>query len=123
MRHFYTTLLNLEETFYRNDAEVGWLTYQSGSLQVVFSRAEKPQPVLEDWSIQFSYKEGKLYQPSWAVEVPYHNFADTIKRIISDGTTPYLEETYRTPREGHLCFWVRDPMGITIELYAHNKQD
>lgn len=120
MRHFYSDILNLEETFYRNDDEVGWLSYQSGSLQIVFSRSEVSQPVLQDWSVQFSYTEGNLYQPSWAVEIPYQDFEQTIKQIIDDGNIPYLEEDYRTPRDGHLCFWVRDPMGTTIEIYAHD---
>lgn len=121
MRHFYTELLQLEETFYRNDDEAGWLTYQSGTLQVVFMRVEKSLPVTAEWAVQPSYTEGTAHVPSWVIQIPYDAFDATIDRIKASDTTIRLEDSIRSPREGHKSFWVRDPMGTTIEIFAEES--
>ncbi|MGB7339621.1 MAG: hypothetical protein WBC91_12075 [Phototrophicaceae bacterium] len=43
MRRFYTDILELQETFYRNDDKNGWLTYQIDKTQLVFIRASELQ--------------------------------------------------------------------------------
>ena len=118
MRHFYTELLGLEETFYRNDAEAGWLSYQSGTLQIVFMRVEPSLPVASEWAVQPSYAEGTLHAPSWVVEIPYAAFDATVERINASEDTIHLEDKARQPRGRQTSFWVRDPMGTTIEIYS-----
>lgn len=117
MRRFYTDLLELEETFYKNDDEAGWLTYASGALQIVFMRAPA-LPVTDDWGRQPSYAEGVLNVPSWVIEVPMAKFDAIIERINAASDIITLEDTPRSPRAGHRSFWVRDPMGTTIEIFA-----
>jgi len=119
MRHFYTDLLGLEETYF--DDEQGWLTYSSGTLQVVFVRAKSPLPVTSDWGKQPSYQEGKLEIPSWVIQIDYADFDATIERIKSDASVTLLDGNVRSPRDGHKSFWLRDPMETTIELYASNE--
>ena len=122
IRRFYTDLIKLEETFYRNDDEVGWLTYQSGTLQIVFTRVESHIPVIEDWGLQPSYKEGKLEIPSWVIQVAYEDFDATIERLKAADDVVRLEDSVREARPGHQSFWVRDPMGTTIEVYAVDEE-
>lgn len=121
MRHFYTDLLGFKETFYKNDSQAGWLTYKSGDLQIVFVRAGVELPVIEDWGKQPSYEEGILHNPSWVIEVPFDDFEAIIERIKADNTTARLDDNFREARPNHKSFWVRDPMGTTIEVYATSE--
>lgn len=118
MRHFYTDLIGLEETYFKSDDEAGWLTYQSQALAIVFIRADDPLPVHTDWGRQPSYQDGKLNVPSWVIQVDYAQFDTVIDRLKSAKDVPCLEDSPREPQAGHKAFWVRDPMGVTIEIYA-----
>lgn len=118
MRRFYTDLIGLDETFYRDDAEAGWLTYSSGTLQVVFIRGASPAPVLSGWGKQPTHAEGTLEVPSWVIQVPYEDFDSIVQRLKAAGDIPHMEAAAREPDHAHKAFWVRDPMGTTIELYA-----
>ena len=119
MRRFYIDLLGFEESYYRNDDEAGWFQFQSGTLQVTFTRSKDPAPILDEWTFQFSYREGTLEKTSWAIEVAYEDYDAVIERMIAAEDVVHLEDTPRTPRDGQYCFWVRDPMGTTIEIYAN----
>lgn len=118
MRHFYTDLIGLEETYFKSDNEAGWLSYQSSSLAVVFIRAEETLPVQAEWTKQPSYNDGKLVLPSWVIQVDYADFDAVVARLNAAEDVPCLETTPREPQQGHKAFWVRDPMGVTIEIYA-----
>lgn len=120
MRRFYTDLIGLEETFYRDDTDAGWLTYASGTLQIVFIRAKSATPTT-DWARQPSYAEGVLEIPSWVIQVAEADFASIVERLKADADVICLSDTVREARPGHQSFWVRDPMGTTIEVYAASE--
>lgn len=84
-------------------------------------RAGVELPVVVDWGKQPSYEEGILYNPSWVIEVPFNDFEAIIERMKADSTTTHLDDNIREARPNHKSFWVRDPMGTTIEVYATNE--
>lgn len=117
MRHFYTNCLNLTETYYQNDDEHGWLTYQLGEVLLVFTRADEPLPEPTNFAMNPAYSGGQTYDSSWVIEVEHAEFDGIVERIIKSGA-PTHENRPFSNREGHIQFIVRDPMGMTIELYA-----
>jgi len=115
MRQFYVVLLGLNETFY--DADKGWLTCDSGQLNLVFIRANTPITEHSAWAKQPGYDGGTLEVPSWVITVSHTQF-DGIVNAIKAADVPCYQDTPTEPRPGHRSFWVRDPMGVTVELYA-----
>ena len=114
-RRFYTELLGLEETYF--DEKQGWLTYQIGELNVVFIRGSSPQPVLSEWARQPAYRGGKIEAPSWVIQVSPKDFPVVVLRLKAAGVPEFQKEPM-TPKPGYAMFFVRDPMGTTIEIYA-----
>jgi len=117
MRQFYVDLLGLNETYY--DADKGWLTCDSGQLNLVFIRANTPITEHRAWAKQPGYKDGTLEVPSWVITVPHDKFDQIVETAThSDSMIPCYQDTPSEPRPGHHSFWVRDPMGVTVEIYA-----
>lgn len=115
MRHFYTNLIGLEESFF--DAEHGWLTYNSGALQIVYMKAESSRPVSEAWAKNPGYRgSGSDEAPSWVLTVAPDQFDVILARLKADGA-PLLGEP-QEPQPGHRQIMTRDPMGTSLEVYA-----
>lgn len=122
MQHFYTNCLNLTETFFRNDAEHGWLTYQIGQVQLVFTRAAVPLPVKETFAQNPGYSGGSLLAESWVLKVERPSFDEIVRQLQASSYTCYTPEPI-APRPGALQFLVLDPMGFTVEIYTEFAQD
>ena len=103
MRHFYSESLGLEETFFRDDAEHGWLTYQVGEVQLVFTRAPSPLPVNTEFAQNPGYGGGTLQAESWVLKVERPSFDQIVKRLQSSTYTLYAPEP-ATPRLAHCNF-------------------
>lgn len=119
MRAFYIDILNLPETFY--DAEKGWLTCDSGMLNLVFIQAPDPLPVTSGWARQPAFAGGTELAPSWVFNLPDAVFDATLARIKA-ADIPLHRAEPATPQPGHRSIWVRDPMGTTLEIYAAADQ-
>ena len=115
MREFYIEMLGLEETYF--DDERGWLTCNSGQLNLVFIRANTPITEHSAWAKQPSYPDGTLEVPSWVITVDESAFDDIVAKIQASDLPTYKDNPTE-PRPGHRAFWVRDPMGVSIELYS-----
>jgi catechol 2,3-dioxygenase-like lactoylglutathione lyase family enzyme len=116
MRHFYTELLSFEETFYRNDSDHGWLTYQVGELNLVFIRSQAPVEIPETFASQPGFSGGSEEIHSWVLQVPTGHL-DGIRIRMLAARIPTLWPEIQSPQEGHRIFVVRDPAGRTIELF------
>lgn len=115
IRHFYTELIGLEETFF--DADQGWLTYNSGGLQIVYMRATPPRPINDAWAKNPGYAgSGADESPSWVLSVDADQF-DAIHTRLKDAGAPLLGAVL-SPQPGHHQIMTRDPMGVSIEVYA-----
>ena len=117
MQHFYTELLGLNETSYRNDEDFGWLVYQCGSVEFMFLRADGEMPVGEEFAMQPGWGGGTLETTSWSLEIPEDRFAATVQAVVEDGAAAFAAK----PLWAQDCYWsfpVLDPMGNTVELYT-----
>lgn len=112
-RLFYTDLLGLEETFF--DEGRGWLNYQLGDTLLVFSRSPNPVPKIDEWAVTPAYCGGSAYVSSWVLEVGRNEFETLISQLRDAGV-----ESWGEPGDspGGLAFFVRDPMGKTIEIFS-----
>lgn len=117
VRHFYTDCLELDETFYRNDDEHGWLTYQLGETQLVFTQTTESLDEPSAFAMNPAYEGGSTCDPSWVMKVDVAAFTDIVARIKQTSYPTYGDNPYSN-RPGHLQFIVRDPLGLTLELYA-----
>jgi hypothetical protein len=121
MREFYTELIGLPEIYFQDDDSVGWLTYQSGQLQIVFIRASSTLLVNSAWSKQPGYRGGSLQATSWVISVPYAEFMSITKRL-KQANVPLFQDEPIVPQPNHLQFFVMDPMGNTVEVYASSQK-
>lgn len=121
-RQFYTDVLGLEETSYRNDEKVGWLSYQVGNLALNFLRATQPLAVAQEWARQPGWAEGKLEVHSLVLQVSQADFDAIMARAQKEGVKVYDAEPRGEPSK-YLQNFLMDPMGNTLELYyeAHNS--
>ena len=112
MRAFYSDGVGLTETVF--DAERGWLTYQAGSLQIVFTEpTSSPVAPLTNWSRSPGWDGGTVDAPSWVFEVGPEAF----DRLL--GRFPEPSTQRRTSEDGSLReLFVMDPMGRTVEIYS-----
>lgn len=111
LRHFYSEVLQLEETFYRNDEKYGWLTYQVDSVQLVFMRASQPIATVSDWAKQPGYGGGSLEVDSLLLVVKDAAALETYVGRLKAANIP-LNDNVDASRQ---CV-VRDPMGWTVEI-------
>ena len=111
MRCFYSDLLGLEETFYRNDAEHGWLTYQAGT-QIVFMRGTNPIETTSGWAKQPGFRGGNVELDSWLLTFTKADFEVLKQRLANSDIEQLTGEGIDSSRQ----IIVHDPMGITVEL-------
>jgi hypothetical protein len=100
MREFYTDLIGLPETYFQDDDNVGWLTYQSGQLQIVFIRASSTLPIHSAWSKQPGYRGGPLEATSWVISVPYTEFISITERL-KQANVPLFQDEPIVPQPDH----------------------
>ncbi len=112
-RAFYSEALGLAETFY--DAERGWLTYQLGPVQIVFTRPSSPITPLTDFSRSPAWDGGSIDAPSWVLQVEPNGFDAIVERLRGAGTK---FETRIFEDRGLREVYALDPMGRTVEVYS-----
>ena len=117
MRHFYTDCLGLEETYFRDDEEHGWLTYQIGQVQLVFTRAPSPLPVETQFAQNPGYQGGSVQAESWVLKMERPSFEAAVQRLQTSDLISYTPEP-QEPRPGARQFLALDPMGFTVEVYT-----
>ena len=116
MRAFYSELLGMQESSYRNDEEYAWLVYNCGSFQFMVFPAGYQLPVLDDWGMQPGWAGGTLEVTSWSIEVPEASYAETVTRLSAAGLPTYADQP-QWCQDSYWSFPVRDPMGNTVEVY------
>ena len=116
-RSFYSETLGLAETFY--DAERGWLTYQAGPVQIVFTRPASPTTPITDFSRSPAWDGGSLDAASWVLKVEASEFDSIVDRLrIVDAKF----ETRTFYERGLREVYALDPMGRTVEVYCEDAQ-
>lgn len=115
MHHFYIELLDLEETYY--DAKQGWLTFQIGDTGIVIIRGEQTRNTATEWAKQPGYRDGISEIHSWVLTLSPEEFSAAVSRLQTSDSALLTDSTI-SPQPGHKQFFVRDPMGRTIELYT-----
>ncbi len=120
MRQFYTECLGLNETYFKNDHEHGWLTYQLSEVQLVFTRSDEPLSESNLFAKNPAYRDGETHETSWVIEVEPVDFKPIVEKIKQNGYPIYNDGPYSN-RPGHLQMIVRDPMGMTVELYTQTE--
>ena len=121
MRHFYTDLIGLKEVAFKDDEEWGWLAYQCEGFQMMFMRAEKKLPVIEEWTWQPGYGGGPREGTSWGIEIPDEMFSTVVDRLRDAGVKA-LTDKPQWRQESYWGFSVMDPMGNTVEVYTEPKE-
>ena len=119
VRAFYTDLLGMEETSYMNDESWGWLVYKCEGFEFMWFRGQGDEtiPPLEDFTWQPGCGGGPLQGVSWAINIPWDSFADTVQRLKDAGVKSLMEDP-EWRQESYWGFSVMDPMGYTIEVYS-----
>ncbi len=110
LRHFYGEVLQLNETFYRNDDQHGWLTYQVDRMQLVFMRSSTPLPLSPDWAKQPGYAGGSAEVDSVLLVVDASAFQALVTRLKAANIP------MNTQVDANYQCVVRDPMGWTVEI-------
>ena len=117
MRQFYSDCLGLEEAFFRDDEEHGWLTYQIGQVQLVFIRTSVPLQVAAEFARNPGYRGGSLEAESWILKMERPSFEAIVKRLQASSYKLYAMKPEQS-RPGALQFLALDPMGFTVEIYT-----
>lgn len=117
MRHFYSDCLGLTETYFQDDAEHGWLTYQVGQVQLVFTRAPAPLSVRTEFAQNPGYSGGTVKAESWVLKMERPFFDKIVQRLQASSYTLYTAQP-AAPRPGALQCLALDPMGFTVEVYT-----
>ena len=114
MRSFYSDALGLAETMF--NAEKGWLTYQAGAVQVVFTEPRSaPARQLTEWSRSPGWDGGTVDEPSWVLRIAPGAFDALLDRLAAHETDTQV----RNAPDGRLReVFVMDPMGRTVEIYC-----
>ena len=113
MQAFYSDVIGLTETFF--NAEKGWLTYQAGPVQIVFTHpTATPLAPTTEWSRSPGWDGGTLDAPSWVLQVA----PDAFDRLL-DRLPESMPRQTRTSDDGTLReVFLMDPMGRTVEIYS-----
>ncbi|GAB5492862.1 MAG: hypothetical protein Phog2KO_30770 [Phototrophicaceae bacterium] len=119
MRHFYTELVGLEETYYRNDEEHGWLSYQIGKTQLVFTRSESIQTIETAWAKSPAYTGGTKEISSWVISLSQDNYEAVLKRLKASSTAIY-DGALDSPE---LLLIAQDPMGMTLKFWLKSDEN
>ena len=120
IRNFYSDLIGMKETSYRNDEEWGWLVYDNDGLQIMWFRSGEKLPVIDGWAVQPGYESGEYAIASWSIEVPKDSFKDIIGRLKESGVKVFnTEPEWR--QDSYWGFTVMDPMGNTVELFYESE--
>jgi catechol 2,3-dioxygenase-like lactoylglutathione lyase family enzyme len=115
MRGFYSDVLGLKETYF--DAGPGWLTYEVGGVQLVFMRSTAPEPVESGWARQPGWRDGTVDAASTVLQFAPADFDLVVARAKAKGADSFRAEPV-SPAKGARQFFLRDPMGRTIEVYC-----
>ena len=121
IRHFYTDIIGLQENSYFEDEKFGWLSYHMGELEMDWFRADQPQPVTTEWSMQPGYPGGTKEMISWSIEIDEELFSVVIQKIKQE-KYPIFQEEPEFRQDSYWGFSVMDPMGNTVELYYVPKK-
>jgi catechol-2,3-dioxygenase len=119
MRHFYTDLVGMQESAFRNDEQWAWLCYTCGSFEFMIFPSDKAVAGQGEYSMQPGWG-GTLPTISWSVRIPEDKFAEVVQRLIDDGV-PTVAPKPQWAQDSYWSFPVLDPMGNTVELYAETK--
>ena len=110
VRHFYTDLLQLKETFF---TEGKALAYSCDHLQFTVFQTDQKLPIIEDWAMQPGWEGGTQPSVSWSVECDEEAFKTAYTRLKQEGVT----SVHDAPKwVGYWSYPVRDPIGHTVEL-------
>ena len=115
VRHFYSDLLGLPETLYRNDDQAGWLTYLVDGVQLVFMRGAHPPAVETEFASQPGFEGGTKEVFSWLFSTPSQAEFDAIVERLKAAGVPRLHDEALV-NTGASQFIVRDPTGMTVEV-------
>ena len=112
MRVFYTDLLDLTETYFQDNEQHGWLTYDANGVQLVFMRGTEKLPItVSGWAKQPSYKGGTEETSSWLLTTKNQAEFQEIVQRLQEANVP-LNTEIDSSRQ---CFAL-DPMDWTIEI-------
>ena len=113
MRAFYTDLLGLPESYYRNSEQHRCLAYQIQGTELVFMPAPEELSFQTDWARQAGYAGSESTAKSWLFTMSYADF-ETLSNRIRKSAIP----VYDNPEECDVSqqLFIKDPMGMTIEL-------
>jgi len=122
IRNFYSDLIGMKETNYRNDEEWGWVVYNSDGFQIMWFRSGEMLPVIDGWAVQPGYESGEYAITSWSIEVPKDSFEDIVARLKASGARLFsMEPEWR--QDSYWGFTVMDPMGNTVELFYESEEE
>lgn len=117
MRRFYVELLGLGEAHFMDTEEHAWLSVDCGGWQMMWFRADEEQPVPTEFAMQPGWRGGTVEATSWGVGIPKERFAEVLAALTRAGVPMFKPE----PEWRQDSYWglsVRDPMGVTVEVYS-----
>lgn len=117
MRRFYSELLGMQETSFKDEGSMNWLCYRCGTLDVVMTRHEAASERQAGWAEQPGWEGGSLAAVSWAVKLPEERFAEVVRKLASARVTAYFPQP-SWQQDSYWSYPVHDPSGNTVELYC-----
>lgn len=116
MRSFYADILGLDVTYF--NADQGWLTLQIGVTSLAFVRSTVPMNKQTEWARTPTLPIGRAEVPSLVLEANYEHF-QRIAEVVATSDHPSFGVS-ESPG-GDFFLFVRDPMGMTIEVYLPSQ--
>ncbi|MHA2143010.1 MAG: VOC family protein [Candidatus Thorarchaeota archaeon] len=121
MRSFYTDLIGLTETIYTNEEEYAFIGYKGGGFTLYIVRGDTVKPEKIGWTKQPGYDGGTIETTSYTINVPEDEFRAVLKRL-RDADVEAFSDKPRWSYDEYWSYIVKDPMGVTIEVYMKPGQ-
>ncbi|MHC5012597.1 MAG: VOC family protein [Planctomycetota bacterium] len=122
IRSFYSDVIGAQEVGFMDNENMGWVCYQSDGLQFMFQRWDEPFPAETRWAAQPGWTvEPNAPLMSFSLEMSVEDLRESVAKAKAAGVTARTPE----PNWRQNSYWgwtIQDPMGNTIELYAHTDE-
>ena len=112
MRHFYSELIGLKETYFSEDDRPS-VAYDCDGLQFTIYKSDNVSVTPNEYALQPGWLGGTKLSVSWSIPVPSGDYAKTISKLQASSVDSFSPGPKWV---GYWSFPVLDPMGNTVEV-------
>ena len=121
MRAFYTETIGLTESIFTNEKEYAFIGYKMSGFTLYIVRGDTVKPEKRGWTKQPGYDGGTIESTSYTIKVPEAEYRDVLNRLRAANSESFSDKPLWSYDE-YWSYIVKDPMGVTIEVYMKPKE-